>query len=53
MNKGRKLNKIRFEKNIKASLFIDDILYVEKPNLLKEGTISGKFSKISGYKVSV
>ena len=48
------MKKHRFEKNEKASLFIDDIVYVEKPRAAtKRDTRNGKFSKISGYKVNI
>lgn len=55
VNKGRKIiKKHRFEKNEKVSLFIDDIVYVEKPRAAtKRDTRNGKFSKISGYKVNI
>lgn len=44
----------RFEKNVKLSLFIDDIVYVENlREATKKGFRDGKFIKVSGSKVNI
>ena len=54
-NQSRKIKRIQIGKEVKLSLFVDDmILYIENPNdtTIKLLELIKKYSKVSGYKIN-